>query len=122
MQRFYTSRRPLRKPAHFSFDSLLDTLERRVFRIAMLIVLLLWLGEKIRDTAVATHFAAFDSKPGKNFSADLGSVRDFRDIPKIQAPSPVNAELLLGRFLGRSAMTQRRLKHTGNPGRLTQFS
>jgi hypothetical protein len=35
----------------FEFDHFLDVLERRAFRVAMLVVLFLWLCEKIHDTA-----------------------------------------------------------------------
>ena len=43
----------------YGFDQFIDVIERRAFRIAMLIVLLLWLGEKVRDTAVASQPAHF---------------------------------------------------------------
>jgi len=45
----------------FEFDHFLDVLERRAFRVAMLVVLFLWLCEKIHYTAVSTHFV--DPKP-----------------------------------------------------------
>lgn len=48
-----------------NFDSFLDLLERRVFRIAMLIVLLLWLSEKVCDTAIATHLPVFAASTSK---------------------------------------------------------
>jgi hypothetical protein len=52
-----------RASSRLNFDHFLDVIERRVFRVAMLIVLLLWLGEKVRDTAVASHLADFASRP-----------------------------------------------------------
>ena len=54
--------RSLRDSSKFDFDHFLDVIERRVFRVAMLIVLLFWLGEKVRDTAVASHLADFASR------------------------------------------------------------
>ena len=55
-RRFNPHRVAIRQRSRFNFDSFLDVLERRVFRIAMLVVLVLWLGEKVWDTATAAHF------------------------------------------------------------------
>jgi hypothetical protein len=54
---------PQKADIRFNFDHFLDVIERRLFRVAMLLVLLLWLGEKVRDTAVATHLVDFASRP-----------------------------------------------------------
>ncbi|MGA2736491.1 MAG: hypothetical protein ABSG65_03465 [Bryobacteraceae bacterium] len=49
----------------FDFDYFLDVIEWRGLRVAMLIVPLLWLGEKVGNAAVATHLADFAPRPSR---------------------------------------------------------
>lgn len=53
------------------FDSMLDLIERRAFRIGMLIVFLLWISDKVWHTAITTDFIAYFTSSSKAMSRDI---------------------------------------------------